>query len=37
MSKESSTKYYKDKLQKKACERYQSLYKDEKEKSNKWV
>ena len=35
MSKNSSAKYYQDnkeRLQKKACERYQSLYKEEKEK-----
>ena len=40
MSKDLSTKYYqsnKERLPEKACERYQSLSKDQKEKSNNMV
>ena len=39
MSKDLSTRYYQDnkeKLQKKACERYQSLSKKEKEKKHQY-
>ena len=40
MSKNSSAKYYrenKERLQKRACERYQNLSKEEKEKQNNTV
>ena len=40
MCKNLSTKYYeenKERLQKKACERYQNLYKEEKEKNDNMV